>query len=247
LSVPRWIPAKPDNVGQLSSNRSSGERAEPRRKHMKYVKMLGLAAVAAAALMAFVGASTASATVLCKTKVNAKGNCPKGWGYEGEIHAVSEIEKPTLTGELMNVECKESTVSGNATEGTAVSTETPNGAIAVLSFSTCNCEVIVVEKGTLEVHAKDDLGNGTVTSTGARITINCTTIFGKVHCEYKTNATDIGTLTGSSTTGETATIDITAEIPIIKTDSLCGNLAVWHAKYKITTPDPILDVATATE
>ncbi len=217
---------------------------------MKYVKMLGLAALAAAALMAFVGASTASATVLCKTKVNAKGNCPKGWGYSGEIHAVSESEEPTLTGELMNVHCPESTVTGNTTEGTAVSTETPNGAITALTFGPegkCNCPVVVVEKGSLEVHAKDDLGNGTVTSTGARITITCTTIFGKVHCEYKTNATDLGTLTGSTTTGSTATIDITANIPIVKTDELCGSLAVWHAKYLITTPDPILDVATATE
>jgi hypothetical protein len=214
--------------------------------HMKHLKTLGLAALAAAALMAFVGASSASATVLCKTKVNAKGNCPKGWGYSGEIHAVSEIEKPALTGELMNIECKESTVSWNTTEGTAVSTETPNGAITALVLTTCNCEFIVVEKGSVEIHAKDDLGNGTVTATGTRITTNCSTIFGKVHCEYRTNGTDLGTLTGSSTTGETATIDMTANIPIVKTDSLCGNLAVWHAKYKITTPD-VLDVATATE
>lgn len=35
---------------------------------MKYAKSIGLAAVAAVALMAFVGASTASATVPCKQR-----------------------------------------------------------------------------------------------------------------------------------------------------------------------------------
>src|SRR5215475_10610476 len=42
---------------------------------MKYLKMLGLAAVAAMALMAFVGAATASATVLCSTNTSP---CPAG-------------------------------------------------------------------------------------------------------------------------------------------------------------------------
>lgn len=45
---------------------------------MKYLKMLGLAAVAAAALMAFVGAGTASAKegVLCSTTSNP---CNSKW------------------------------------------------------------------------------------------------------------------------------------------------------------------------
>jgi hypothetical protein len=211
---------------------------------MKYVKMLGLAAVAAAALMAFAGASSASASVLCKTKVNANGNCPAGWGYSGEIHAVTE-EPSVLTG-TTSMECKESTISGNLTEGTATSTETPNGAVTVFSIGTCNCEMIMVKTGTLELHAIKDTGNGTLTSNGTELTINCSTIFGKVHCIYITSNTDLGELTGSTTTGATPTIDITAEIPQAVTSSLCSERTVWHAKYKVTTPDT-LDVATATE
>src|SRR5512144_2251569 len=120
---------------------------------MKYIKMLGLAAVAAAALMAFVGASSASATVLCKTSVVGTGGiCPTGWGYSGEIHGVAEVP-PVLTGTI-NIECEESTVQGNATEGTGSPTETPNGAITTLTFTgNCNCEVVVVKNGTLEIHA----------------------------------------------------------------------------------------------
>jgi hypothetical protein len=37
---------------------------------MKHLKMLGLAALAAAALTALIGAGTASATVLCKNNLN---------------------------------------------------------------------------------------------------------------------------------------------------------------------------------
>lgn len=42
---------------------------------MKYVKTLGCAAMAAMALMVFLGAGTASGTVLCKT---AASPCPEG-------------------------------------------------------------------------------------------------------------------------------------------------------------------------
>jgi hypothetical protein len=43
---------------------------------MKYLKMLGLAAIAAMGLMAFLGASTASATVLCETTPASITRCP---------------------------------------------------------------------------------------------------------------------------------------------------------------------------
>jgi hypothetical protein len=43
---------------------------------MRCIKLLGLAAVAALAVMAFVGAGSASATTLCKQNVGAKNECP---------------------------------------------------------------------------------------------------------------------------------------------------------------------------
>jgi hypothetical protein len=207
---------------------------------MKYVKMLGVAAVAAAALMAFAGAGTASASVLCKTAPNAKGNCPVGWGYSGEIHAVS-TEKPVLTGEPVNVVCNESTLKGNASEGTKVAGETPKGPVEVLTFTgECNCEVVVVNPGSLEIHAIGDTGNGTLTSNGATVTINCKTIFGTIHCAYVTNNKDLGELKG----GATPSITVTTEVEREETSSLCGK-AIWHSAYKIT--NTALWVATATE
>ncbi len=218
---------------------------------MKYVKMLGLAAIAAAALMAFVGASSASATVLCKTKVNAAGFCPKGWvmAQGEEIHAVSETENPTLTSTFKTVTCEESTVKGEV-EVKGDAANTVKGPVLTLTFTkNCNCTVTVIKAGTLEVHAKDDKGNGTLTSNGATVTVQCSSIFGPVHCLYVTENDDMGTLTGSTTTGGTATMDITTEVKreeTVKEGALCDEEAVWHAKYKVTTPDT-LDVATGEE
>jgi hypothetical protein len=202
---------------------------------MKYVKMLGLAAVAAAALMAFVGASTASATVLTS---------PAGTKLPAGTVITSTLEEPpaVLTGGFKNIECKKSSVGGKTTNEGGTS-ETVKGTIETLTFEECNCEVVVVSKGTLEIHNIAGTANGTLTSSGAKVTVNCSTIFGNVHCIYTTNNTDLGTLTGSKTLGgKTATMDITATIPQEETNFLCAEESVWHAKYLVTSPD-YLDVS----
>jgi hypothetical protein len=58
-----------------------------------------------------------------------------------------------------------------------------------------------------------------------------------------TNGVALGTLTGSSTTGATATMDIEGkEIERVATSGLCAEKAAWDAKYKVTSPD-FLDVS----
>jgi hypothetical protein len=201
---------------------------------MKYVKMLSLAAMAATALMAFVGASSASATVL--TDKNG-AVLPAG------TVITSTLEEPpaVLTGGFKNIECNKSSVGGKITNAGSA-TETVKGTIETLTFEECNCEVVVVSKGTLEVHTENNgtvnNGNGTLTSSGAKVTVNCSTIFGNVHCIYTTNNTHLGTLTGSKNlNGKTATMDITAKIPQEETNFLCAEESVWHAKYVVTNPD----------
>ena len=218
---------------------------------MKYVKMLGLAAVAAAALMAIVGSSTASATVLCAAEPTngnpaTKGTvCPTNFAYIAgtEIHAVLDpgTGPAKLTTAFKNIECEESTVSGS-TENEGSAAETVKGKVATLTFGKCNCEVKVLEEGgkqkagTLEVHWIPDTFNGTLTSNGAEVTANCSTIFGTVHCIYVTENTDLGTLTG----GNPATMDIeSANIPRLSTSGLCAETAKWDAKYEVTSPKPL--------
>jgi len=214
---------------------------------MKYVKMLGLAAIAAAALMALVGASTASASRLCKVNTETE-MCSEAnkYGSNQEIHAVLTAGKiAKLSTAFKTIECKKSTVKGKiAEEWTGSTTQTVTGPIEVLNFEECNCTVNVLKTGTLEVHADPitdeggkvtDTDNGILTSNGAEVTVTCASIFGNVHCIYVTENTTIGTLTG----GNPAELDANANIPRKPTDGLCSEEAKWTAEYEVTTPKPL--------
>lgn len=194
---------------------------------MKHVKMLGLAAVAAMALVAVVGAGTASATTL-----TAAGGAIINTGTE--FHAVNEATN-TLTTAFKNVECQESTMSGRTTNETGTTVNI--GSIEIVT-SKCNCEAKYLSTGTVAIEVIGSGPNGTMTSTGAELTVTCSTIFGTVHCIYKTNAVTLGTLTGSSTTGATAREDVEGEeIPRLATNGLCAEKAALDGKYKATAPD----------
>jgi hypothetical protein len=215
---------------------------------MKYVKMLGLAAVAAAALMAFVGASSASATVLCKvegTGTPTGTTCPAEKAYPAgtEIHAVN-TSTAILEGEPFNIECKKSTVKGKTNnEGSA--TETVSGPIEVLTFEECGTSTVtVLKKGTLEIHwinPVDEGGketgshDGTLTASGQEVTTETSTIFGKVHCIFVTQNADLGTLKG----GNPASFTANAIISKISTNALCPEPGRWTASYEVTTPKPL--------
>ncbi|HEU4462455.1 MAG TPA: hypothetical protein VFR75_07680, partial [Solirubrobacterales bacterium] len=63
---------------------------------MKYLKMLGLAAILALALAAFAGAGTAAAAKLCKTAPN-KSNVCEGGHYASGTSFHAEASNPVLT------------------------------------------------------------------------------------------------------------------------------------------------------
>lgn len=192
---------------------------------MKYVKMLGLLAVAAAAMMAF--AATASATTLTS---------PAGTTYTGTIHATNENGHVSLHGENgVTIECA-STVEGKVEKhGTGVTVE---GAISALTFTGCTNEsvVTVLKKGTLIAHNIAGTTNGTLTSTGTEVKASVKSLFGTIECVYTTKETDIGTLTSSAVTNATATLDISATIPRTGGSALCGANGVWTGNYIVDTP-----------
>jgi hypothetical protein len=189
---------------------------------MKYAKMLGLLAVAAAALMAFAG--TASATVLTS---------PSGTTYTSTIKAESE-GATSLDGAFTTVTCNKSTVEGKVeSHGAAV---TAGGKISSLTFTECNYPTTVKAAGSLEIHGLGS-SNGTLTSSGASIEI--ATSVGT--CVFTTTNTDVGTLTGSTTTGGNATLDIaSAKIPRTGGNFLCGSSGTWTGAYKVTTPATLI-------
>jgi hypothetical protein len=199
---------------------------------MKHVKMLGLAAVAAAALMAFLGAASASATVLCENTPAAGTDC-SSLVAKGTNLVFTGEGSTTLTGPFGEViaTCTESTVEG-PTSNVGSTTETVKGSITKLTFNNCGTRTVTANPatlGTLEVHHIAGSDNGTVTSNDTTVTIT-NTPFGT--CTFLTNNTDIGTMTGTSKTGGAPTFDISATIPH-ESSNFCPN-GTWEGSYKYT-------------
>jgi len=189
---------------------------------MKYVKILGLLAVAAAALMAF--AASASATTV--TTDTAKTTDAK------IIHAVS-VGHVTLHSPLGDISCV-STAEGEITsQGSGVTasgplTEKEKGLI----FFGCTegWHVTVLNSGTLEAHWTEGY-NGTLTSKGAQVDATV----GGITCVYETKAT--GTPVGTVTGANPAVLDISASIPIntVLSSPFCGtNPSGWTGTYQST-------------
>jgi len=185
---------------------------------MKHVKILGLLAVAAAALMAFAGTASADTAT-----------SPAGTTYTGKITATAEGHA-VLHNPIAKIECA-STVSGPITShgvGKPV-----GGTIETLDFTACTNEwhVTSVSGGTLSVN--NEGATTTVTSSGA--TVESTRA--GITCRYATNNTKVGTLTS----GTTATMTISAAIPFHSGSFLCGSGATtWTGSYIVNTPDTLI-------
>jgi hypothetical protein len=181
---------------------------------MKYMKILGLAAMALAALMAMAG--TASATTLTS---------PAGTTYTSTIKAENEgpVTLTSAFGGFGTVTCNKSTVEGKVEKhGAGVNV---SGNIGKLTFTECNREVTVLSTGSLEVNSSGAL-------TGKNQTILIHTAIGPCHFTTASTGTSLGTVTTTATTGSNATLDIKATIP-----SPCGN-GTWEGSYKVTAPNP---------
>jgi hypothetical protein len=140
---------------------------------MKCIKAFGLVAAAALAVMAFVGAGSASATTLCQENVNP---CPAGQRYAKGTKLEASLKTGTnavLTtkGGLLNptVTCKKSTTTDvlTAESGSPLLNE-----ITALTFTECTanlgsgkCTVTSVNLPYKSELAATGSGNGTLTVT----------------------------------------------------------------------------------
>src|SRR5690348_9485670 len=158
---------------------------------MKYLKMIGLAAVAAMALMA-IGAATASAASL----YSGTTTLGKGTVLSATLKAGTSSKLTTTSGTTLNT-CTVSTVGGTITNpggsGVAVEGEVKK---EELSWEKCvSGAVHTLAGGTLSVSYTSGL-NGSMTASNFEVTVE--TIFGP--CTYVAGAgTALGTLTGSTT------------------------------------------------
>jgi len=203
---------------------------------MKYLKMLALTAVAAGALMAFIGAGTASASKLCSTTADP---CPAGQSWPANtvldftIPAGASANLVDTSGETTLDTCTGSTVKGPITNAGSA-TETVTGSVEELTWTNCNFPTNTITKGKLEVHKIIGTSNGTVTADGEfRVTIN-TVLFGK--CIYAvTNGQSLGDLTE----GNPAVFHANAIAELIRTpedNGFCPETARWTATYTLTSP-----------
>ena len=153
---------------------------------------------------------------------------PAGAPYTGTIKAESE-GATSLDGAFTSVTCSSSTAEGKVESHDSTSA---GGNLASLTFGGCNYPVTVLKPGSLNIST----GSGAVTSSGAEVSIH--TSVGT--CVFTTNATSIGTLTDTATTGGAATLDIgAAKIPRTGGNYLCGSSGAWTGSYKVTTPSTL--------
>jgi hypothetical protein len=197
---------------------------------MRYLKMLGLAAVAALALMAVAGAGSASATVLCKTNTNP---CSSKWtaGTQVEFtlkNGTSATWKGT-NGETLKT-CSGAKLRWEITNAGSA-TETVKAKVLEDSWTSCTVPTVTLKLGELEIHNITGSTNGTITMKNAEFTTQ-DFIFGD--CVYGTAAsgTDLGTLT-SSGTGDSV-IDVSALLNPVGVN--CCPEVAWQEEFTITSP-----------
>ena len=190
---------------------------------MKHLKILGLAAVAAAALMAFAGAGTATADELC-SEAPTGSMCP-GTSHITTITASQVGTRAlTTTGGAALVECTGGDIHITiSSDGTG--TSDVGGTVNSLGFTGCNHTVTTIQPGTATAsHGAN--GGTTLSSSGGEVT---TAILG-VSCTYGTGAsTDLGEV---NTNGE-----ISFSVGVTKTagSGLCPATATWDGVWQVTS------------
>lgn len=200
---------------------------------MRYIKVLSLAAIAAAALMASVAGGSASATVICTATPSAGFHCVAREENGQTLDASVETSTLWKTGGGTTIAtCTAGTIKlVISNEGNTA--QTVSGVYEEHTKSGCTTTVKILANGTWEIHHIPGTDNGTLTSTGTETTIS----FLGVSCIFKTNNTQVGTLTG----GNPATIDASGSIPS-STGGFCPTAALTSGAYKFTTPSGTLHV-----
>jgi hypothetical protein len=199
---------------------------------MKYVKMLGLAAVAAMALMAFVGAGSASATVLCSTNTSpcpAGQKWPTGTQIEFTVTSGTSANWEETAGNVLET-CTSGKIKGEITNAGS-STEAVKIKATEVSWTSCNVPTTTTGLGSLEIQNISGTSNGTLTmGSGFKFTQN-TVLFGS--CVYGSGTgIDMGTLTG----GAAGSVGIDVNTVLGGGEGVCCPSAKWSEHFTLTGP-----------
>lgn len=203
------------------------------------MKWIGIGGSMVAVLIALfaVGASSASATVLCEVSENPCGG--EGYGQGTTIEAsLSTGTTAVLVAGFGTVECSGSEIKGKVEKAGGESGEVVSGSITTLSFSSCNCTVTTLTNGSLEISYTSS-GNGTLVGKSSVITATCS----GVSCKFGTAST--GTTLGTVNGGSSATLKAEAKLPWASGDSsnfvctLGSGTGSFTATYAVNAPKPL--------
>jgi len=197
---------------------------------MKYAKALSLAVVAAVALMAFIGASTASATALYS------GETKLGVGSEidASLPSGKSIVLVDPGGEELD-RCSSSTLKGTL-ENAGGSTATVKKKANTTTWGSCSFPTTTTTLGGLEFHWIPGTWNATVTWTGFSITVN-TIFFGSCVYGVESTPTHLGTFEGKKVAWEIAKLLISIWLKKKLGSNLgCPSEAKLIGEYSVTSP-----------
>lgn len=213
---------------------------------MRLIKMFGLAALAAVASTAFIGASTASAeSVLCLSAPDALGMCSNPWASEGE-QITGELSggNAKLKTSIGTVECTTSSTSGTITNPGGGG-ELVLGEIETLSFGkgggSCflgavSCTVTTTFEGGGTAHAvllSHDNGNGLLLITPNGTPPGASVLCGKlINCTYSTEHIVL------DVDGGTAPKILAVGESLNRAGILCPEESLWTATYAVS-PAPL--------
>jgi hypothetical protein len=185
---------------------------------MKYIKMFGLLAVTAVAMMGFAGSASAATLT-----------APTGTEYTGAFTASLE-GSALLKASFAEITCTSSTVGGTVTTNNE---SVASGDITTVDFSNCGSATVTTlnHNGTLSI-AK---GTRAVSGTGVEVTV----FTAGTDCIYGLGAgTSLGTATNIEPAGtDGVTLPIKAKLKkLTGSGFLCAAEAEWTANYIITNP-----------
>jgi hypothetical protein len=197
---------------------------------MKYAKMLGLAAIAAMALTAFVGAGTASAKVCSGAGVGAACAAGHGNQYTGEVKAsLTSGKTATLVSGFITVNCKKSVATGTITNS-----ETGVGSITGLTFEECTSGLgACTAKSTGLPWAAT-----ATTGTAPNGTLTVKNVAGEFTCAGETCKYAAAEAKPTVTGGAPAEI-VAKNVALVKqagSGALCSANATWSGEYSVSTP-----------
>jgi hypothetical protein len=194
---------------------------------MKHVSTFTLAAVAAAALMAFVGVGTASASKLCSTTTDP---CTSPWANQTmDFSQSGSALLKEVGGEGRTImTCSGATIKGTLTNGTAAATAKVAVEPKNLTWTGCETTTTTTAGGTLEIHNIAGTSNGTVTASGLKVTL---LFYGFITCVMETGE---GGHLGTLTEGKPAVLDVET---VLKVSGFgCPEKLEMKAAYKVTEP-----------